>query len=378
MHSVVIAGCGFVADLYMISLKRHPEIAVAGVFDIDAARLEAFTRHWSLPAKPSLEALLATPTGPRPLVLNLTNPRAHYAVSRAALAQGFDVYSEKPLAMSMDEARDLAALAERRGLRLSSAPCSFLSEAAQTMIAALKAGRIGAPKLVYAELDDGYIPAAPYSKWGSLSGAPWPARDEFETGCTLEHAGYALTWLMAAFGPIERVTAACANLVPEKLEGESAPDFSAGVLFFGNGVVARLTCSILAPHDHRLRIFGSTGVLSIEDCWKNDAPVLIRRRLTLRRRLIESPIAARARIKGPTHPKVGRRGAASMNFALGPAEMLAARAGGRPSRMAADFALHLTEATLALQNAREGAVHIMETTFAPVEPMPWARLADAW
>jgi predicted dehydrogenase len=375
VHSVLIVGCGFVADLYMRSLKRHPEISVGGVFDIDAARLAAFTRYWSVPAAPSYDALLAARSAPRPLVLNLANPRAHFEVTRRALDAGFDVYSEKPLAMTLEEAKDLAALAGERGLILASAPCSFLSEAAQTLIASIQSGRIGAPKLVYAELDDGYIPDAPYSKWASESGAPWPARDEFEVGCTLEHAGYALSWLMAAFGPIARIAAASAILVPEKLPAASAPDFSSGVLFFANGVVARLTCSILAPHDHQLQVIGSKGRLVVADCWNNGAAVRLKRRMTLRRRLIESPIGERVRLQGASHPKVGRWGSASMNFALGPAEILAARAEGRRSRMEADFALHLTEATLALQESGAGVVRAMATTFTPPEPMPWAVLA---
>ena len=37
-----IVGTGFVADLYMRSLKTFPNIAVAAAFDIDGKRLQAF------------------------------------------------------------------------------------------------------------------------------------------------------------------------------------------------------------------------------------------------------------------------------------------------------------------------------------------------
>jgi predicted dehydrogenase len=374
LHHVVIVGCGFVADLYMRSFKRHPEIVVSGAFDREPQRLARFCEFWSTPAAASLDSLLETARGMNALVLNLTNPRSHFEVSRAALQKNLDVYSEKPLAMTLAEAAALTRLAEEQGLLLASAPCSFLSEAAQTMMAGLRDGAVGQVKLVYAELDDGYLASAPYEKWVSESGAPWPARDEFEVGCTIEHAGYALTWLMAAFGPIRTIAAASAGLVPEKLEGASAPDFSVGVLFFETGVVARLTASILAPHDHAIKVIGSSGVLSVDDCWKNDAAVTVRKRLALRRRLLENPIAQRLKVSGPTHPKTGRRGAASMNFALGPAEIFSARTEKRQSRMRADFALHLTEATLALQNAGESAgAYRMTTRFVPPELLPWAK-----
>lgn len=376
--TVAIVGTGFVADLYMRSFKTFPNIKVVGAYDIDEARLKTFSAYWDVPAANSLDALLSAPD--LQLVLNLTNPDAHFTVSKAALEAGRHVYSEKPLAVSMVDAYALHALANDRKLMLASAPCSWLSQAAQTVWKAVSTGAIGTPRLVYAELDDDFIPKAPYEQWLSESGGPWPAKDEFQTGCTLEHAGYYLTWLMAVFGPVDKVVAASANLIPGKLpdDEETAPDYSTAILFFKAGMVARLTCSIIAPHDHRMRIIGDDGVLELDECWNNTAPVRIRKRHVLRRKLINSPVARREKIAGDTHPKVGKWGAAAMNFALGPAEMLAALEAERPSLLDADFALHLNEVTLAIQNAGEDAgSQKMNTSFEPVSPMPWAEAAGA-
>ncbi|MEO1014483.1 MAG: Gfo/Idh/MocA family oxidoreductase [Pseudomonadota bacterium] len=376
-RSLAIIGCGFVADLYMRSLQLYPEIDIAAVWDRDPARLSAFAAHWGAPAAASQEDLVSTARERGALVLNLTNPREHYGVSRAALEAGLDVYSEKPLADEFEKAKALSEFAGEGGRMIGSAPCNFLSESAQLAIAALREGRIGAARLVYAELDDDYIPAAPYRSWASESGAPWPYEDEFEVGCTLEHAGYYLTWLMAAFGSIDVVAAASAEIIEGKPVGDdgAAPDYSAATLFFRSGEVARLTCSIVAPHDHRFRVFGSDGVLSVEDCWRNDAAVRIHRRFTVRRRLVTNPIAERVRAVGETHKKVGRTGAAAMNFALGPVEMLDARAENRPSRVNADFGLHLTEATLAIQNAGRTSAPYQMTTSCPETPLAlWAKL----
>jgi predicted dehydrogenase len=311
---------------------------------------------------------------PGSVVMNLTNPGSHFEVSRAILNAGHHVYCEKPLAMTMEEARTLHTLAAGHGLLIASAPCSVLGEAAQTLGHALRTGTAGTPRLVYAELDDGFIPQAPYGDWRSESGAPWPAGDEFAVGCTLEHAGYYLTWLIAFFGPVRRVVAASAEVIPGKpSDGPAAPDFSVATLFFASGMVARLTCSIAAPHDHRIRVIGDAGVLEVKQAWNNAAPVRFHRRLTLRRRLLEWPLGRRIRLKGPTHPKVGRKGAAAMNFALGPVEMLESLRENRPCRLSAEFALHLTEVTLAIQNAgRDTGPQDMTTTCTPPEPMPWA------
>ena len=372
---VSIIGAGFVADLYLKSLRLYPEITIRGVFDIDAPRLDAFCTHWQLTAFDSLDALFAA-AAPGELILNLTNPGAHFEVSHACLEAGYNVYSEKPLALNMGDAQALVDLAEARGQAITSAPCSGLSETAQTLWAAIREDVAGPVRLIYAEMDDGYIPQAPYHKWHGESGAPWPAEDEFKVGCTLEHAGYYLSWLLPIFGPVRTVVAASAQLAAHAGDTAGyAHDFSTGTLFFESGVVARLTCSILAPHDHALLAIGEKGNLSLDECWKNDAPVHYRKRFVLRRRLMESPVARKLRLpKGDTHRKLGRTGSASMNFALGPVEMLEAIAQGRRSRMPADLALHMNEVTLALQYAGEtGGAQAMTTRFEPVTPMPWAK-----
>ena len=377
MSGLVLVGCGFVADLYMASVAVMPGLTVRGAHDRDPARMAAFCAHWKVAPLADMAAVRAAAHaagGEGGLGLNLTNPAQHFAVSRDLLEAGLHVWSEKPMTLTLDDARALHALAAARGVHIASAPSSVLSAAAQTLGRALRQGIAGTPRLIYAELDDGFISQAPVDRWRSASGAPWPAADEFRTGCTLEHAGYWLAWLIAFFGPVGRVTAASAELVPDKLGVTGgAPDFSVATLFFQSGPVARLTCSIAAPHDHRLRVIGDAGVIEVPEAWNNAARVTFRRRVTLRRRLIEWPLARRLRISGPTHPKVRRQGAAAMNFALGPAEMLDAIAAGRTPRLAGDFALHLTEVTLAIQQAGEATgARAMTTTCTPMEPMPWA------
>ena len=362
------------ADLYMRSFARFPNQEIAGVFDTDPARLAQFCDFWKLPAGATQDALLADlPKGS--VVLNLTNPSAHSAVNRAILSAGHHAYSEKPLALELEEAQDLQELATQNGLYLASAPCSVLGEAAQTLAKAAREGTAGDIRLIYAELDDGFIPQAPYKDWTSESGAPWPFEDEFHVGCTLEHAGYYLSWLIAMFGPVREVIAASAETIPNKPGAQGTPDFSVATLFFDRGgPPVRLTCSITAPHDHRIRLIGDKGVLSVKKAWANSAPVKFHKRMIVRRRLLEHPIGKRIQLRGPTHPKVKRWGAAEMNFALGPMEMIEAIEAMRAPRLAGDFALHLNEVTLAIQNAaRTRGVQVMSTSCELMEPMPWAR-----
>lgn len=357
----------------MRSLATFPHVSVDRVYDRDASRLSAFAAHWNVPTRATLDDFFQDlPAGS--VILNLTNPKSHFEINKACLEAGHHVYSEKPLAIDMGDAQALYDLAEQQGLMLASAPCSVLGEAAQTLGKALQDGVAGTPRLIYAELDDGFIPQAPFADWTSESGAPWPADDEFRVGCTLEHAGYYLAWLISYFGSVRRVVAASAEVVPDKdPSGAGTPDYASATLFFENGPVTRLTCSIVAPHDHQIRVIGDAGVLGLKRAWDNRAPVKFFRRLRLRRRLLEMPFGRRIRLSNPTHPFAGKWGAANMNFALGPLEMIESLQENRQCRLSNAFALHLNEVTLAIQNAGDtNCVQDMTTRCEPMEPMPWA------
>src|SRR4029077_18519076 len=96
---IAMIGCGYVADFYIQSLPNHPNLELAGVFDRDETRCRRFTKFYGLKSYDSLAGAFSDPT--IELIVNLTNPRSHYAVSKAALDAGKHVYSEKPLSLCL-------------------------------------------------------------------------------------------------------------------------------------------------------------------------------------------------------------------------------------------------------------------------------------
>jgi predicted dehydrogenase len=369
---LAIVGCGFVADFYAKTLTNHPELELLGAFDRDARRSQRFAASNRIREYASIEEVCRD--SHVDIVLNLTNPDSHYAVSKAALTAGKHVYSEKPLSTAYSEAEELVELAAHNGLEIASAPCSVLGESAQTLWKALREQRIGTVRLAYAELDDGPIHLMGYKKWRSHSGTPWPYKDEFEVGCTLEHAGYYVTWLVAFFGPAKTVTSFAALTVPDKgvpLDRKTA-DFTVACIEFTQGVVARVTCSI----------FGDRGVLSVDDCWDYGSPVRLQKRTMLGIKAEKHPRAAEILGLGPRRVPMVRKpsfafrtrgGSNPMDFARGVAEMAAALREKRASRMSSRFALHVNEIVLAIQNPREmGSPRRLVSTFEPILPATWA------
>lgn len=366
---LAIIGCGYVADYYMLCLKSHPGLEVVAAMDVVQEHADRFKSYWGVPVYYNVNELLANSSFA--LALNLTNPHSHYEISKMFLESGKHVYSEKPLAMAFSDAQKLVALAADCGLHISSAPCNHLSESAHAVLTSLKNRHIGTPKLVYAEMDDGFVALFPYDKWANVSGAPWPFKDEFEVGCTLEHAGYYLTWLLFLFGPVRRIVffRSLQHAGKPINGGREAPDFSVACLEFHSGIAARLTCSIIAPRDHSLRIIGDKGLLYADDCWFYKSRVYYRKYLRIRRRSMLSPLKKRIPL-GQTGPDVKRYGAAAMDFARGPAEMALAIGERRRSRVSADFSLHLNEVTLAIQNEQsDAASYLTQSSFDPLEPV---------
>jgi len=394
--NLAIVGCGYVADLYVATLGGHPELKLVAAFDRNERNLTAFCRHWPTRKCSSLDELLGDASVE--LVLNLTNPRSHFEVTRRCLEAGRHVYSEKPLGMDTAEARRLVTLAQQRGLGLATAPCSVLSETAQTMWKAIRDNAIGRVRLVYANFDDGLI-APKLNPWNWLNdcGVPWPAKDEFEVGCTYEHAGYVLTWLAAFFGPAKRVTSFASCQLPDKgiTVDAMAPDFTVGCIEYADGVVARVTCGLVAPRDKSITVVGDDGILHTANVRNDVGPVYVRhiptrgrwrrveRMLNRVRRSLESVLPVvpwsgddwHFQRKVPFARRLARvlvHANKPVDFLRGPSEMAEAIQQKRPCRLSPELGVHIVEIIEALQYPeRFGGSRKIQSTFPPIAPLPW-------
>ena len=103
--------------------------------------------------------------------------------------------------------------------------------------------------------------------------------------------------------PVRRVVTTAHCLIrdkgPHTPENYATPDFSCACLDFDDGVVARLTNSIVATHDHRFRIFCEDGMLEVDETWDFKAPV----------RSIPVPSTSRIPSAGEENLRLGRRSA---------------------------------------------------------------------
>ena len=194
--TVGIVGCGNISDIYLQNCQRFPGLALLACADAEPARAEAKAAEFGIRALPVAE-LLADPA--IEIVINLTPPAAHAAVNLAALEAGKHVYTEKPLAIGREEGRRTVELARARGLRVGSAPDTFLGAGLQTCRRLLDAGAIGVPVAATAFMA-GHGPES------------WHPNPEFfykrGAGPLFDVGPYYLTALISLLGPVARVTGA--------------------------------------------------------------------------------------------------------------------------------------------------------------------------
>jgi predicted dehydrogenase len=133
-------------------------------------------------------------------VANLTPIQLHYATNLGLLEAGRHVYSEKPLAGTAAEARQLQQAAQARGLTLVCAPCVMLWPQVKLAQALLRQGEIGE---VFSARAYGHGGVPPWSGYSS-DPSPFFARGG---GPAMDMGVYPLHALTGLLGPVKRVTA---------------------------------------------------------------------------------------------------------------------------------------------------------------------------
>lgn len=115
MINVGIIGSGFIGPAHLEALRRLGFVQVVALCDGSLTLAEEKARELNIPhAYASVDELLAHPD--LHVVHNCTPNHLHAEINRQILRAGKHVFSEKPLCMTPEEARELVALAEQAGV----------------------------------------------------------------------------------------------------------------------------------------------------------------------------------------------------------------------------------------------------------------------
>jgi predicted dehydrogenase len=349
---VAIIGCGNIAGPYAKDLAAYPEINLVGMADLEFQRAKDLAEKYHCRAYPSVDDLLADQAVG--LVVNLTIHHAHTEIVTRCLEAGKHVHSEKPLALTYEEAAGLVELAKKKGLRLGCSPFTFMGEAQQTAWKQIQAGHLGPVRLAYAEVNHGRI-----ESWHP---APAPF---YQVGALFDVGVYPLTILTAMFGPARKVLAYGRVLYPDRVTKEAVPfhidtpDFITAAIELQSGVLVRLTTNFyVGGHGKQkgIEFHGDSGSLYLSSWQVFDAAVEFSE---YGKKYEPVPL-----IKEPYKGTEWGRAALDMAVAIKQ---------NRPHRATGEQAAHVVEILCATAKSVElGQPVAIQSDFTPPAMMDWA------
>ena len=193
---VGLIGAGVISSQYLDNLTTFPDLEVRFIADIDLARAEAQAKKYGIPGFGTVEELLKDDA--IEIVVNLTIPKAHVEVALQVLAAGKHVWSEKPFALDRESGTRLLDAAHAAGLRVATAPDTFLGAGLQSARRLVESGRIGQALTALTLMQ-------------SPGPESWHPNPDFlfqeGAGPLFDVGPYYLTALVQLFGPMSRVTA---------------------------------------------------------------------------------------------------------------------------------------------------------------------------
>lgn len=279
MTNVGIIGCGDVAThSYMPGLNDLNDRArVVALFDIAPDRVrKAREFHPEASGYTDYDEFLSHKGEAMELVLNLTPAPLHREVTARALEAGYNVYSEKPIASTVDEAQQLVKIAEENGLHFFCAPAMIVTSRMMWLKTILDEGKIGRPYFIKSH-HAGMGPAS----WREYSGDPRVFYTP-KVGPLIDLGVYQLHAMTGLFGPARRIQAAGGIMNHERrmlqpaFFGETlsveTPDLYSINIEFGNNRFAHLFNSFAVPASNApmFEVYGSMGAVSIDrNQWYN-------------------------------------------------------------------------------------------------------------
>jgi len=351
-----VIGCGAISAIYLQTLRQFDCVEVVACADIVHEKARARAAEFGIPRACSVRSLLADPD--IAIVLNLTVPKAHASVARAALGAGKSVYNEKPLAIRRSDGQRLLRMAAERGLRIGCAPDTFLGGAHQTCRKIVDDGLIGEPVAATA-----FMLCRGHESWH-----PSPEfYYEVGGGPMLDMGPYYLTALVNIIGPLRCVAAMTRTTFPErtitsapkagKVIRVETPTHVAGVMEFANGAIGTITVSFDvwgARTIPRIEVYGTEGSLAVPDPNHFGGEVWLK--------------------KGASEDwsSIPLTHGYTDNFrGLGVADMARAMQTGRPHRANGDMAYHVLDAMQGFLEAGARRRHVsLRSTCERPSPLP--------
>lgn len=266
-----LIGCGRIAVNHIKAVSNNG-LELVAVCDIDPAKFDIMFEKANcgelsgaercadyvamLDAHPEIELVgIATESG------------KHAEIALECISRGINVIIEKPMAMSMEDADKIIAMAEEKGVKVAACHQNRFNLAIQKLRGAVEQGRFG--KLSHGSINVRWNRGRSYYEQ-----APWRGTWEQDGGTLMNQCIHGIDLLRWMLGDeVEEIYGATRQRFHDYLEAE---DVGVAVLKFKNGAVGTVegTSNVYPKNlEETLYVFGESGTVKVGGTSANNIDV---------------------------------------------------------------------------------------------------------
>ena len=262
---VGIIGCGNISETYFNCQKIFNNFEIIACADLNNDFATKSAEQFNVKALSVDDILSNKDIG---LIINLTIPSAHKEIIVKSLNAGKHCFSEKPLAMNMEEGLEIQKLSNEKKLYVGCAPDTFLGAAGQNARKLIEEDKIGKVVLgTFNLMSHGMEHWHPNPDFFFKPGA----------GPVFDVGVYYLTQLINLIGPVKSISSISGTATPERTitseprNGEKivveTPTTLMGSLEFHNNAKIQFFCSWdVWKHKHStIELYGLEGSMIVPD-----------------------------------------------------------------------------------------------------------------
>lgn len=249
---VGIIGLGRWARVLTRAAKKSDKFEIARGYSRSEEKRQAFEQETGIPSAGSMEELLADPDI-KGVILTVPNEQ-HLPVAEAVAKAGKHVYTEKPIANTLENGLQIEDLQNRYGIQVMVGHSARLLKGTRMMKEAIDSGELGRLALIEANFSNERALELTPETWR------W-YRDKAPGGPLSQLATHQFDALHFLGGEIEEVSSMASKLSPV---GAEVDDQSLTLMKFKNGAVAYVGSSWTSPGIYSIRVFGQKGLMHYE------------------------------------------------------------------------------------------------------------------
>lgn len=249
---VGIVGLGRWAKVLTRAAAKSDKLKIVAAFSRSPEKRESFEREMGVPTAADLKTMLSS-LEIKGAILTVPNEQ-HLTVAREVARAGKHVYTEKPIASTLEEGLQIAALEKEHGITVTVGHSARLMAGVRNIREAIDGGELGRVAFLEANFSNERALELTPNMWR------W-YKDRAPGGPLSQLAIHQFDLLHYLGGEIEEVSSMASKLSPV---GAEVDDQSMTLLKFADGKVGYVGSCWTSPGVFAVRVFGSKGLMHYE------------------------------------------------------------------------------------------------------------------